>query len=95
MAALLAHLPQHPHAVGGDRGYAMRAIRAWCRAHRVRVVIRERRVQVRYRAHHAGRKPVLDAVLYRARNIVERVIGWLKRLCRIASRAEKLAVRCA
>lgn len=93
--ALLAHLPQHPHAVAGDRGYATRAIRAWCRAHHVCVVIPERRDQLRHRAHRPGRKPVLDAALYRARNIVERVIGWLKRLRRIASRAEKLAVRYA
>lgn len=92
---LLAHLPQHPHAVAGDRGYATRAIRAWCRAHHVRVVIPERSDQLRHRAHRPGRKPILDAALYGARNIVERVIGWLKRLRRIASRAEKLAVRYA
>ena len=42
-----------------------------------------------------GRKPVFDADAYRARNIVERVIGWLKRLRRVAAHAEKLAVRYA
>ena len=36
---------------------------------------------------------MFDADAYRARNIVERVIGWLKRLRRVAARVEKLAVR--
>jgi len=38
---------------------------------------------------------MFDADAYRARNIVERVIGWLKRLRRVAAHAEKLAVRYA
>jgi hypothetical protein len=40
-------------------------------------------------------KPAFDHEEYRQRNIVERVIGWLKNLRRIACRAEKLAVRYA
>lgn len=47
------------------------------------------------RAHRPGRKRHFDRAQYRERNIVERVIGWLKNLRRIASRAEKLAVRYA
>ena len=42
-----------------------------------------------------SRKPRLGRAGYRARNIVERVIGWLKRFRRVAARAEKLAVRYA
>lgn len=80
---------QRPAALAGDKGYSTRAIRAWCHAHQVQKVIPERSDQVRARAHRRGRKPRFD----RARNIVERVIGWLKRLRRIAARAEKLAVR--
>lgn len=86
---------QRPDAVAGDKGYSTRAIRAWCRQHGVHAVIPERRDQVAQRAHRRGRKPSFDADTYRARNIVERVIGWLKRLRRVAARAEKLAVRYA
>lgn len=59
----------------------------------VDAVIPERRDQIQQRSHRCGRKPHFDPAVYRARNIVERVIGWLKRLRRIAARAEKLAVR--
>jgi transposase len=84
---------QRPEAMAGDKGYSTRAIRAWCRRHGVRAVIPERRDQVEQRAHRHERKPRFEAEVYRARNIVERVIGWLKRLRRVAARAEKLAVR--
>jgi len=82
-----------PDAVAGDKGYSTRAIQAWCRRHGVHAVIPERRDHVAQRAHRRGRKPVFDAGAYRARNFVERVIGWLKRLRRVAARVEKLAVR--
>jgi transposase len=48
-----------------------------------------------FRPHRRGRKPLSDSDVYRTRDIVERVIGRLKRFRRIAARAEKLAVRYA
>lgn len=84
-----------PAAVAGDKGYSTAAIRAWCRARGVRAVIAERDDQRERRAHRPGRKPHFDKTLYRDRNIVERVIGWLKNSRRLANRAEKLAVRYA
>lgn len=84
---------QRPEALAGDKGYSTLAIRAWCHRHQVQAVIPERSDQVRHRSHRRGRKPGFDRAVYRARNIVERVIGWLKRLRRVAARAEKLAVR--
>lgn len=86
---------RRPAAIAGDKGYSTQAIRAWCRAHRVRAVIAERDDQRARRAHRPGRKPNFDREQYRGRNIVERVIGWLKNLRRLAFRAEKLAVRYA
>ena len=86
---------RRPAAVAGDRGYYTGAIRTWCRTHHVRAVIAEREDQQERRAHRPGRKPAFDPAEYRARNIVERVVGWLKNLRRIAFRAEKLAVRYA
>jgi transposase len=58
-------------------------------------VIAERDDQRAQRAHRPGRKPAFDRAQYRERNVVERVIGWLKNLRRLAFRAEKLAVRYA
>ena len=84
-----------PMAVAGDKGYSTVAIRVWCRAHHVRAVIPERVDQRERRSHRPGRKPAFDPEKYRGRNIVERVVGWLKNLRRIAFRAEKLAVRYA
>jgi transposase len=86
---------RRPAAVAGDKGYSTVAIRAWCRAHRVRAVIAERDDQRERRAHRPGRKPHFDKTTYRDRNIIERVIGWLKNSRRLANRAEKLAVRYA
>jgi transposase len=86
---------RRPVAVAGDKGYSTVAIRAWCRAHRVRAVIAERDDQRERRAHRPGRKPAFDREQYRDRNIIERVIGWLKNSRRVACRAEKLAVRYA
>jgi|SRR6185312_124091 len=53
----------------------------------------KRRDQVRHRSSRRRRKPIFDRVTYRARSIVECVIGWHKRLRRVATRAEKLAIR--
>lgn len=66
---------RRPDAIAGDKGYSTAAIRAWCRAHRVRAVIAERDDQHERRAHRPGRKPHFNKSLYRERNIVERVIG--------------------
>ena len=84
-----------PAAVAGDKGYSTVASRTWCRTHHVRAVIAEREDQRERRAHRPGRKPAFDPEEYRGRNIVERVVGWLKNLRRIAFRAEKLAGRYA
>jgi transposase len=86
---------RRPAAVAGDKGYSTASIRAWCRAHRVRAVIPERDDQRHRRAHRPGRKPAFDRAAYRGRNVVERVIGWLKNRRRVAFRADKLAVRYA
>ena len=84
-----------PAAVAGDEGYSTTAIRACCRVHRISAVVAWREDQRARRAHRPGRKPTFDREQNRARNIVERVIGWPKNPRRIARRAEKLAVRSA
>lgn len=58
-------------------------VRAWLRARRVKPVIPSRRDQVR--------DPRFDSEAYRRRNVVERLVSWLKESRRVATRFEKLA----
>ena len=82
---------RRPKHLLSDRGYSTRPIRAWARQHHVHLVVPERSDQLAQRAHRPGRTPTFDRHAYRGRNIVKRVVGWLKRWRRLASRAEKLA----
>jgi transposase len=82
---------RRPKQVVGDKGYSTRAIRAWCRRRRVRAVIPQRTDQLAQRRRHPGRPLAFDRAAYRRRNIIERAVGWLKQLRRLATRAEKLA----
>jgi transposase len=80
---------QRPDALASDKGYSTLAIRTWRHRHQVQAVIPERSDHARHRHHRRGRKPRFDRAAYRARNIIERVIGWLKRLRRVAAGADK------
>jgi transposase len=100
MDALAIKSPQgppqrRPRQVVGDKGYSTRRIRAWCRRHRVRAVIPERTDQQAQRRRRPGRPLAFDRTAYRRRNIIERAVGWLKQLRRLATRAEKLAAHFA
>ncbi len=52
-----------------------------------------RKDQLEQRRKRAGRKPTFDREQYRRRNVVERAVGWLKNLRRIATGSQKLATR--
>ena len=75
-----------PKSLAGDMGYSSRRIRSWLRRRRIRPVIPLPSCQ------HPARPEPLDRALYRRRNAIERCVGWLKELRRIATRFEKLAV---
>ena len=79
-----------PDALAGDNAYSAKRIRHDCHRRGITPVIPENKMQKGYRARKPGRKPVLDRDQYRRRNIVERLIGWLKRNRRVATRYEKL-----
>lgn len=83
---------QRPARLLGDKAYSTRSIRAWARQHHVALTVPERLDQIAQRAYRPGRHPHFERVTYRARNIIERAVGWLKRWRRIATRSEKLAV---
>jgi transposase len=74
---------RRPRALVGDKGYSTRSVRAYLRTHRVRPVIASRRDQ--------PRSKVFDRVLYRSRDVVDRLINRLKQCRRVATRYEKRA----
>ncbi len=74
---------RRPRRVAGDKAYSNKRIRAWLRGRRIGAVIPTRKDQRRRR---------LDKQRSKGRNVVERLIGWLKERRRLATRFEKLAV---
>ena len=90
--SLIDAVRRRPQAIAGDKAYDMPRIRRWCRRHRIKVVIPEKR---KPHGRKRGRPPQLDRSAYRRRNVVERCIGWLKCCRRIATRFEKLATHFA
>lgn len=75
-------------AIGGDKGYDSKSIRENLRQRRTKPVIAHRKNrQGEYPPEAEG----FDKVLYRQRNVVERLIGRLKENRRIATRYEKQA----
>ena len=85
---LIEAVRRRPRVVAGDKAYDLPRIRRWCRRHRIKAVIPEKR---KPHGRKPGRPPVLDRPAYRQRNVVERCFGWLKCCRRIATRFEKLA----
>lgn len=75
-----------PKVLVGDKGYSFGPVRRWARKRRIRAVLPHRADQKR------PRSKTFDRALYRARNIIERVVGWLKERRRLGTRYEKLAV---
>jgi len=73
-----------PRWLAGDKGYSYPRIRRWCRRRKVKPVIPTRTNQ--------PREEDFDKVMYKRRNIIERVVGWYKECRRLCTRYEKLAV---
>lgn len=81
-----------PEQLVADRGYSFPRIRAWLKRHRIEAVIPERIDQRQQRERRQERAPHFDADVYRERNRIERLIGWMKECRRVATRFEKLAL---
>lgn len=71
-----------PEAIAGDKGYSSAAIREMLRACRIEPVIGSKT--------NESRDESFDRDAYKRRNIVERLIGWLKESRRVATRYNKL-----
>ncbi len=74
---------QRPDAIAGDKGYSSKAIRNSISSRSIKPVIPTRKRE--------APNERFDRTRYRRRNIVERLIGWLKESRRIATRYDKLA----
>ena len=72
-----------PRRLLADKAYSATWVRAWLTRRRIQAVIPTRVDQ--------GRCP-FDRRAYRRRNVVERLVGWLKESRRVATRYDKLAV---
>lgn len=84
---------RRPRHLAGDRAYATVAVRQWGgEEHHVRLSIPERVDHIRHRRRFGLPAPAFDPAAYRARNIIERAVGWLTQARRLATRAEELAV---
>lgn len=75
-----------PVALGGDKGYRADWIDAYLMALDIKPVIPSKENEDR-----ADRPVKFDRKAYRRRNIVERLIGWLKEARRVFARFEKTA----
>lgn len=72
-----------PTAIAGDKGYSAQAIRESIKKRSIEPVIPIR--------SNENADATFNRSFYRKRNIVERLIGWLKESRRIATRYDKLA----
>jgi len=82
-----------PATLVADRGYDARAIRHYLRQRGIQAMIPERRAGTGRKRRRRGRPPIFDKAVYAKRNVIERLIGWLKEYRRLATRYEKYA-RC-
>jgi transposase len=72
-----------PKVVAGDKGYSYPFVRQMLRRRRIRPLIPTRSDQ--------AQDPSFDRAAYKRRNVVERLVGWLKERRRLCTRFEKLA----
>jgi len=73
-----------PRRLAADKGYSYSTVRGYLRRRGIGAVIPTRKDQ--------KPNPRFDRATYRRRNVIERLVGWLKENRRLATRFEKLAV---
>lgn len=80
-----------PRMLVADKGYDVLRIRRYLRRRGIASMIPERAMAPGKRRRKRRRRPRFDARLYASRNVIERLISWLKEHRRLATRFEKLA----
>lgn len=79
-----------PLALAGDKAYRAKWILDWLAKRHIEPVIPEKGAVANDQDH-----PAFDRELYRRRNVIERLVGWLKECRRVFSRFEKTAINFA
>lgn len=74
-----------------DKGYDSISIRNYLRSRHMQAVIPSRALKPGAKRRRTGPKPQFNKQDYKERNVIERLIGWLKNCRRIATRYEKYA----
>ena len=82
---------RRPVRLGADKAFSNQRIRLWCRGHRIRASIPIKADQRRQQLAKRRRLPAFDRGVYRGRNIIERLNGWLKEFRAVATRYDKYA----
>ncbi|MFM7021442.1 MAG: IS5 family transposase, partial [Flavobacteriales bacterium] len=80
-----------PNAVIADKGYDFSPVRKYLQGRNIKAVIPSRKMPDHWKCHKRGPKPKTNFKIYKERNVVERLIGWVKNCRRIATRFEKYA----
>jgi len=78
-----------PICVIADKGYDAGHVREYLRSRHIQAVIPPKKLGEGRKCHKRGPKPKTNNKKYKQRNIIERLIGWLKYCRRISSRYEK------
>lgn len=81
-----------PAKLVADKGYDSGKIRQYCSRRGIKSMIPEKALPEGKQRRKRGPRPRFEIETYKARNIVERMIGWLKNCRRIAFRFEKMAL---
>lgn len=79
---------KRPRRLAADKGYSVRRIRDWLRAHGIQAIIPRKENE----SLRNDLRATFDKDTYRRRAVVEQCVGWMKECRRIGTRFEKLAV---
>ena len=74
---------KRPGVIAGDKGYSFPSVRRMLRHRRITPLIPSKSNQ--------ARDEQFDRQAYKRRNVIERLVGWLKERRRLCTRFEKLA----
>jgi transposase len=80
-----------PKVVVADKGYDSQILRKALREQLIKAQIPQRSLPEGSRRRRKGRPPMVNKMLYRQRNIIERLFGRLKEMRRFSCRFDKLA----